>query len=79
MLTDWCGKVKLACRNTHLEVNRDGTAIIAFGLTKMRSIVGYALGVDGMLFCGRIVDDDDFDQAIREARRLLELATEEEV
>jgi hypothetical protein len=55
VLTTWCGKIMLACRNEVVREHRDGSLILLYRLTNGRFIVGYALAESGMLFRGELV------------------------
>ena len=52
VLTTWCGKTMLDCRNEVVRKFWSGSLAIIFRLTHGRFIVGYALDESGMLFRG---------------------------
>jgi len=62
-LTSWTGGTKLDCRSEVIERFWDGSLALMFRLPKGRFIVGYALGDDGMLFRGELIDGCDEDDA----------------
>ena len=62
-LTSWAGGTKLDCRSEVIERFWDGSLALMFRLPKGRFIVGYALGDDGMLFRGELIDGCDDDDA----------------
>jgi hypothetical protein len=62
-LTSWAGGTKLDCRSEVVERFWDGSLALMFRLPKGRFIVGYALGDDGMLFRGELIDGCDEDDA----------------
>lgn len=75
-LTTWCGRVMLACRSEVVREYHDGSLALFFGLTKGRYIVGYALGDEGMLFRGELIDGYDEERARRETQALAEYWSE---
>ena len=81
-LTTWCGKTMLDCRCDVVERFWSGSVALMFRLTNNRFIVGYALGDDGMLFRGELLDEADEDDARRSAFQIsdhfAELDAEEE-
>ena len=62
-LTSWAGGTKLDCRSEVVERFWDGSLALMFRLPRGRFIVGYALGDDGMLFRGELIDGCDEDDA----------------
>ena len=60
----------LNCRSEIVNHYWNGGLSLIFRLTKGRFIVGYALGNDGMLFRGELVDRCTDDEARRHACRL---------
>lgn len=60
-LATWSGQTMLACRSE--VVKRDGSLALLFRLPKGRFLAGYALGNDGMLFRGELLDDCNADEA----------------
>lgn len=68
MLTTFCGKTMLDCRWEIVERYHHEwigeTCAIVFRLTNGRFIVGYALGDDGMLFRGELVEGDFEDACL---------------
>jgi len=81
-LTKWCGKTMLDCRCEVVEQFWSGSLALMFRLTNNRFVVGYALGDDGMLFRGELLDEADEDDARRSALHISnyfsELDAEEE-
>lgn len=69
-LTTWCGSTMLDCRSEIIENYWNGAMAIVFRLTSGRFIVGYALGDDGMLFRGELIDYSNDDQAKEKARQI---------
>jgi hypothetical protein len=67
VLTTWCGKTMLACRQEVVRQHRDGSLVLLFRLTRRRFVVGYALGESGMLFRGELVTGRTDDEARRAA------------
>ena len=55
-LTTWAGGTMLDCRSEVVERYWNGGLALMFRLPKGRYIVGYALGDDGMLFRGELID-----------------------
>jgi len=64
-LTTWAGGTMLDCRSEVIERYWNGGLALVFRLPKNRFIVGYALGDDGMLFRGELIDGCDEDEARR--------------
>jgi hypothetical protein len=64
-LSSWSGETKLASRSEIVERFWDGSLALMFRLPRGRFIVGYALGDDGMLFRGELIDNCDEDEARR--------------
>lgn len=81
-LTTWSGTTMLNCRSEVVERFWNGGLALIFRLPKGRYIVGYALGDDGMLFRGELIDNCTEDDARRHAIMLsqnwAELDAEEE-
>lgn len=75
-LTTWCGKTMIACRCEVVERFWSGSIALMFRLTNNRYIVGYALGDDGMLFRGELIDNTDEDDAGRSACHISECFVE---
>ena len=71
-LTTWAGGTMLHCRSEIVERFWNGCLALMFRLPKGRYIVGYALGDDGMLFRGELLDHCTDDDARRHARMLSE-------
>ena len=69
-LTTWNGTTMLNCRSEVVERFWNGGLALIFRLPKGRYIVGYALGDDGMLFRGELVDRCTEDEARRHALML---------
>ena len=69
-LTTWCGKTMLDCRNEIVERYWTGSLALVFRLVRDRFIIGYALGENGMLFRGELIDDCTDDEARRQAAYL---------
>jgi hypothetical protein len=67
VLTTWTGTTMLACRHDVVRRHRDGSFILLYRLTHGRSVVGYALGDNGMLFRGELVTGRTDDEARRAA------------
>lgn len=70
VLTTWCGKTILDCRNEAVRKFQSGSLAIVFRLTLGRFIVGYALDESGMLFRGELLTDVTDDEAKRAALRI---------
>ncbi len=66
-LTTWAGGTMLNCRSEAVERFWNGCLALMFRLPKGRYIVGYALGDDGMLFRGELMDHCTEDDAHRHA------------
>ena len=62
-LTTWAGGTTLDCRSEVVERSWNGGLALLFRLPKGRYIVGYALGDDGMLFRGELIDNCTEDEA----------------
>ncbi len=69
-LTTWCGKTMLGSRSEIVERYWEGAVALVFRLPRGRFIVGYALGEDGMLFRGELIDNSTDDDARHHARSL---------
>ena len=81
-LTRWDSGTMLDCRSEVVERFWNGGLAFMFRLPKGRFIVGYALGDDGMLFRGELIDHCDEDEARRHCMMVvnnwMELDAEEE-
>ena len=81
-LTTWAGGTMLDCRSEVVERFWCGGLALVFRLPKNRFIVGYALGEDGMLFRGELIDGCTEDEArhhcVMVSENWLELDAEEE-
>jgi len=81
-LTTWAGGTMLDCRSEVVERFWCGGLALVFRLPKNRFIVGYALGDDGMLFRGELIDNCTEDEArhhcVMVSENWLELDAEEE-
>ena len=66
-LTTWAGGTLLGARSEVVERFWNGALALLFRLPKGRFMVGYALGDDGMLFRGELVDHCTEDEARRHA------------
>lgn len=71
-LQTWCGKTMLDCRRVVVERYWSGSLALMFRLPRGRFIIGYALGENGMLFRGELIDDCTDDEARRQAAYLAE-------
>jgi hypothetical protein len=69
-LTTWSGTTMLQCRSEIVDRYWNNGLSLMFRLSRGRFIVGYALGDDGMLFRGELVDRCTDDDARRHARKL---------
>src|SRR4051812_6520098 len=69
-LTRWDGGVMLACRYEIVREFHDGSLALMFRLTNGRFIVGYALGEDGMVYRGELLQGCDDKRANHEALEL---------
>jgi hypothetical protein len=69
-LTTWSGGTMLNCRSEIVDRYWNSGLSLMFRLPRGRFIVGYALGDDGMLFRGELVDRCTDDEARRHARKL---------
>jgi hypothetical protein len=70
VLTTWCGKTMLDCRNEVVRKFWSGSLAIVFRLTHGRFIVGYALDESGMLFRGELLTNVTDEEAKRIALRI---------
>ena len=81
-LTTWAGGTMLDCRSEVVERYWNGSLALLFRLPRGRFIVGYALGDDGMLFRGELIDGCSEDEARHHCRMIsenwMELDAEEE-
>jgi len=81
-LTRWSGGTMLDSRSEVVERFWNGGLALMFRLPRGRYIVGYALGDDGMLFRGELIDHCDEDEVRRHcvmvANNWAELDAEEE-
>ena len=81
-LTTWAGGTMLDCRSEVIERYWSGGLALLFRLPKGRFVVGYALGDNGMLFRGELIDGCSEDQArhhcLMVANNWIELDAEEE-
>jgi hypothetical protein len=66
-LTTWSGGTTLDCRSEVIERFWNGGLALLFRLPRGRYIVGYALGDDGMLFRGELIDNCSDNHARRHA------------
>ena len=66
-LTTWAGGTMLHCRSEVVERFWNGCLALMFRLAEGPLIVGYALGDDGMLFRGELLDHCTEDDARRHA------------
>ena len=64
-LTTWAGGTMIDCRSEVVERFWNGGLAMMFRLPRGRFIVGYALGDNGMLFRGELIDNCDKDDARR--------------
>ena len=71
-LTRWDGTTMLSCRSEVVREYHDGSLAVVFRLTNNRFLVGYALGIDGMLFRGELLTECDTDRARHEALAVAE-------
>ncbi|QDU94061.1 hypothetical protein [Lignipirellula cremea] len=71
-LSTWCGKTMLDCRCEIVERYWSGSLALIFRLPRGRFIIGYALGENGMLFRGELIDNCTDDDARRQAAYLAE-------
>lgn len=71
-LTTWAGGTMLDCRSEIVERFWNGGMALMFRLPRGRFIVGYALGDDGMLFRGELIDNCSEDEACRHCRMVAE-------
>jgi hypothetical protein len=62
-LTSWRGQTNLACRCEVVETFCDGSLALLFRLSRGRFLAGYALGDDGMLFRGELLDTCTAEEA----------------
>lgn len=77
-LTTWCGKTMLDCRCVVVERYWSGSLALMFRLPRGRFIVGYALGENGMLFRGELIDRCTDDEARRQAAYLAEFFADQD-
>ncbi|MAX37651.1 MAG: hypothetical protein CME33_13925 [Gimesia sp.] len=75
-LTTWCGKTILDCRCEIVEQYWTGSLALMFRLPRSRFIIGYALGENGMLFRGELLDDCSDDDARRQAIHIAQYFSE---
>lgn len=71
-LTTWAGTTMLDCRSEVVERYRNGGLALMFRLPRGRFIVGFALGENGMLFRGELLDGCCEDEARRHCRMIAE-------
>ena len=71
-LTTWAGGTMLDCRSEIVERFWNGGLALMFRLPRGRFIVGYALGDDGMLFRGELIDGCTEDEARHHCRMIAE-------
>jgi hypothetical protein len=76
-LTTWNGQTMLACRSEVVGSYWDGVALV-FSLPRGRFISGYALGDDGMLFRGELVDTGTAEEAITAAVAISDYFSEQD-
>ena len=69
-LTTWAGGTTLDCRSEVIERFWNGSLALMFRLPRGKYIVGYALGSDGMLFRGELLDHCSEHEARRHALTL---------
>jgi hypothetical protein len=69
-LTTWSGTTMLRTRSEVVTRFWNGCLALMFRLPRGRYIVGYALGDNGMLFRGELIDNCTDDDARRHALRL---------
>ena len=69
-LTTWNGTTMLNCRSEIVERFWDGSLALMFRLPRGKYIVGYALGSNGMLFRGELLDHCSEHEARRHALTL---------
>ncbi len=62
-LTTWSGQTMVACRSETVATFCDGSLALLFRLPRSRYLVGYALGDDGMLFRGELLDTSTAEKA----------------
>ncbi len=62
-LTTWSGQTMMACRSETVETFWDGSLALFFRLPRGRFVAGYALGGDGMLFRGELLDSCTAEEA----------------
>jgi hypothetical protein len=62
-LTTWNGKTMLVCRSEVVATFWNGSMALLFCLPRGRFLAGYALGDDGMLFRGELLDTSNADEA----------------
>ena len=81
-LTTWAGGTMLDCRSEVVERFWSGGIALMFRLSRGRYVVGYALGDNGFLFRGELIDNCTDDEAKRHALMVannwMELDAEEE-
>ena len=71
-LTTWAGGTMLDCRSEVVERYCNNGLALMFRLSKGRFIVGFALGENGMLFRGELIDNCCEDEARRHCRMIAE-------
>jgi hypothetical protein len=64
-LSTWAGGTMLDCRSDVVERYWNGSLALMFRLPKGRFICGYALGNNGMLFRGELIEGCSEDEAHR--------------
>jgi len=62
-LTTWSGQTVMACRSEVVATYWDGSLALVFRLPRGRFVAGYALGDDGMLFRGELLDTCTVEEA----------------
>jgi hypothetical protein len=71
-LTTWAGRTMFDCRSEVVERYWNGGLALMFRLPRSRFVVGNALGGDGMLFRGELIDGCTEDQARHHCRMVSE-------
>lgn len=77
-LTTWTGRTMLACRCEVVATYWDGPMALVFSLPRGRFIAGYALGDDGMLFRGELLDTGTAEEATTAAVAISDYFSEQD-
>lgn len=77
-LTTWNGQTMLVCRSEVVASYWDSAMALVFRLPRGRFISGYALGDDGMLFRGELLDTGTLEEATTAAVAISDYYSEQD-